>query len=114
MTTVDATVTKRKAKKRPDGDGSIRYSESKKLWIGRVMVGYRPDGKPDIREVTAKQQGECRKKLDALKRRANEGTMGDAKAGRETVAGFLLRWLDAIQGTIRPSSHYRYRVIVDN
>lgn len=31
MTTVDATTTTRKAKKRPDGDGSIRYSETKKL-----------------------------------------------------------------------------------
>src|SRR4051794_12643605 len=113
MTTVDATVTKRKAKKRPDGDGSIRYSESKKLWIGRVMVGYRPDGKPDIREVAAKQQAECRKKLDAIKTRAGDGILGDAKAGRESVATFLPRWLAAIEGTVRPSTLYRYRVNVE-
>jgi integrase len=77
------------------------------------MVGYRPDGKPDIREVTAKQQGECRKKLDAVKARAGDGTLGDAKAGRETVAAFLPRWLEAIEGTIRPSTLYRYRVNVE-
>src|SRR6185436_2615887 len=64
----------------------IRYSEAKNRWIGRVMVGYRPDGRPDIREVTAKQQGECRKKLDAIKARMSDGTLGDVKAGRETVA----------------------------
>ena len=77
---------KGRKRKRPDGDGSIRYSEAKKLWIGRVMVGYRPDGKPDVREVAAKQQGECRKKLDAIKARMSDGTLGDVKAGRETVA----------------------------
>src|SRR5262249_30279285 len=82
-TTADTTPAKRKAKKRPDGDGSIRYSEAKKLWIGRVMVGYRPDGKPDIREVAAKQQAECKQKFDALKGKMREGTLGDVKAGRE-------------------------------
>src|SRR5215212_3129871 len=99
-TTVDATPAKRKAKKRADGEGSIRWSEPKKLWIGRVMVGHRPDGKPDIREVTAKQQGECRKKLDALKAQAASGTLVDAGKGRETVAAFLTSWLDSITGTI--------------
>jgi hypothetical protein len=81
--------TKRKAKKRPDGDGSIRYSETKKLWLGRVMVGYRPDGKPDIREVAAKQQAECRRKLDGIKAKMREGTLGDVKAGRETASVYL-------------------------
>jgi len=53
-TTTEGKPAKRKAKKRADGEGSIRYSEAKKLWIGRVMVGHRPDGKPDIREVKSK------------------------------------------------------------
>jgi hypothetical protein len=49
---------KARKRKRPDGDGSNCYSEFKKVWIGRVMVGYRPDGKPDVREVAAKHQAE--------------------------------------------------------
>jgi integrase len=113
MTMRGRTEPKRRARKRADGEGSIRYSEGKKLWIGRVMVGYRPDGKPDIREVAAKQQADCRKKLDAIKTRAGDGTLGDAKAGRETVAAFLPRWLEAIEGTIRPSTLYRYGVNVE-
>lgn len=47
MTVPEQPGSKRRARKRADGEGSIRYSESKKLWIGRLMVGYRPDGKPD-------------------------------------------------------------------
>jgi integrase len=44
---------------------------------------------------------------------AGDGTLGDAKGGRETVAAFLPRWLNAIEGTLRPSTHYRYRVNVE-
>jgi hypothetical protein len=80
-----AEEKKTRKRKRPDGDGSIRYSESKKLWIGRVMVGYRPDGKPDIREVAAKQQGECRKKLDSIKAKMRDGTVVLTEQGRRFV-----------------------------
>lgn len=104
----------RKAKKRGDGEGSIRYVERRKLWMAEVMLGAKPDGSPDRRYVAAKTRKDCQAKLDALRHRATDGTLGDAKAGRETVAAFLPRWLDAIEGTIRPSTHYRYRVIVDN
>src|SRR4051794_26297751 len=65
--TAEATTGKRRARKRADGEGSIRFSETKKLWIGRVMVGYRPDGKADIREVAAKQQGECERSSASLR-----------------------------------------------
>ena len=67
--------TKRKPRKRAAGEGSIRYSESKKLWIARVMVGRRLDGKPDIREVTAKTERLCRGRLDIIKMQATNGTL---------------------------------------
>ena len=104
--------TKRRGRKRADGEGSIRQ-RSDGMWRGEVMLGYRSDGKPDRRYVYAKTQAACRRKLDELKVRASGGLLGDARAGRETVAAFLARWLDAIEGTMRPSSHYRYRVNVE-
>ena len=61
--------TKSRKGKRADGEGSLRWSETKKLWIGRVMVGYRPDGKPDIREVTAKAQKSARSDSTRSRRR---------------------------------------------
>lgn len=79
----------RKARKRADGEGTIRWNEARKLFVARIMVGYRPDGKPDIREVKSKQQGECRKKLEAIKARMADGSLRDAKSGRETVATYL-------------------------
>lgn len=108
MAATEAMAGKRKLRKRADGEGSIRYSETKGLWIGRLMVGYRLDGKPDIREVSAKAQGECRKKLDALKAKAAGGMIGDVKAGRETVAAYLDWWLTSIEGTMDASSLRRH------
>jgi hypothetical protein len=61
------------AKKRADREGTI-FKRSDGLWIGRLMVGTKLDGKPDIRQVSAKTQAACREKLDALKAQAANGT----------------------------------------
>ena len=104
---------KRRKGKRGDGEGSIRWSEKKKLWIARLMVGYRPDGKPDIREVSAKLRGECQRKLDELRQRASGGLLADAGKDRETLKGFLTGWLEAVKGTVRASTHDGYRIYVE-
>lgn len=104
--------TKRRARKRGDGEGSI-YRRADGIWIGKLMVGYRLDGKPDVRSVSSKTRAECQRKLDELRQRAAAGLVGDAAAGRETVGAFLQRWLQAIDGTVRESTHYRYRVNVE-
>jgi integrase len=99
---------KRKAGKRGHGEGSIRQLPSGK-WQARLMVGYRPDGKPDIRSETRDTQKQAIAALRDLQRRAETGHLGDSKAGRETVGAFLLRWLDAIDGTMEPWSLRRHR-----
>src|SRR5215208_3776148 len=88
--------TKRSGRKRGDGEGSIRQ-RADGMWRGEIMVGYRPDGK------------ECQEKLDNLRRRASAGMLGDAKAGRETLAAFLRTWLRSIEGTMDGQSHRRHR-----
>jgi integrase len=110
--TTNVTPATRKAKKRADGEGSIRYSESKKLWIGRVMVGRRLDGKPDVREVTAKGQRACRERLDAVKAQAITGSLPSADAAGLTVAAFLDRWLTTVKPNLRQSTHQRYERFV--
>jgi hypothetical protein len=50
-TTQDRT---RKARKRADGEGTFSQHATSGLWRGRLMVGRKVDGKPDIREVYAK------------------------------------------------------------
>jgi integrase len=100
--------TKSRKGKRADGEGTI-YRRSDGLWVARLMIGYAAQGNPDVRQVTAKTQGECRKRLDALKQRVAVGLVGDVKAGRETVAAFLGNWLKSIEGTIEPGSLRRHR-----
>jgi integrase len=100
---------KRRGRKRADGEGSIHYSEANKVWVARLMVGYLPDGKPDVRQVSAKSQKSCRAKLDVLKSRLGAGTLGDAKAGREMVDAYLDWWLTSIEGTMDAESLRRHR-----
>ena len=109
MTVTGDSKPARKARKRADGEGSIRWNKARKLFVARIMVGYRPDGKPDVREVKSKHQGECRKKLDAIKARMADGSLGDAKSGRETVAAYLDWWLTSIEGTMDTESLRRHR-----
>ena len=103
------TPKKRGPRKRANGEGSLRYSERKGLWIGRLMVGVKSNGDPDIREVSAKSQKVCRAKLDALKTQAANGTLADAAKGREMVGAFLTAWLDSITGTMEPASLARHQ-----
>src|SRR3712207_1028429 len=101
--------TKRRARKRADGEGSIRYSEKKKLWLARLMVGHRLDGRPDIREVSAKSQKECRSKLDALKGQAANGTLMSGDTAGLTVGTFLDRWLATVKPNLRERTCRLYR-----
>ena len=102
------TDTPRRGRKRGDGEGSIRR-RADGMWRGEVMVGYRPDGKPDRRYVYAKTRGECQDKLDDLRRRARSGLLADGKVGRESVGAFLDAWLLHIDGTIGAETLRRYR-----
>lgn len=59
--------------KRADEEGSIR--PYKGMWRRRLMVGYLPNGWPDVRAVYGKTQAECRKKLDEVRKRHGEGSL---------------------------------------
>jgi integrase len=99
---------KRKARKRADGEGSI-FRRSDGLWIGRLMVGMKLDGKPDVRQVSAKTQAACREKLDALKSQAANGTLASSDVAGLTVSTFLDRWLATVAPNLRVSTSTRYR-----
>lgn len=95
---------KRAAHKRADGEGTI-YRRKDGLWVGDLMVGYKPDGRPDRRTVSAKTEGECRRKLQALRQQHSQGALPKE---RDTLAGFVERWLAATAAGVRPSTHRRY------
>ena len=76
------------------------------------MVGYRPDGKPDVREVTARSQKLCRERLDAVKTQASNGTLPSADLAGLTVGRFLDRWLATVKPKLRVTTYQRYEQFV--
>ena len=42
--------------------------EKRNRWVGKIMLGYKPDGKPNRRTVYGKTRREVVDKIDALKR----------------------------------------------
>ena len=80
------------AKKRANGEGSIR-KRSDGRWEGRYTAGYHPEtGKRIIKNVLGKTQVECKAKLNA----ALESVKGIdvSRADEYTVATWLRSWYD--------------------
>ena len=74
--------------KRGHGEGSIRYDEKRRKWVGKIMLGYRPDGKPDRRTVYGDSRKEVSDKLAGLKAQYLAGTL--VNPSRLTVGEFLV------------------------
>src|SRR5439155_2061869 len=97
--------------KRGHGEGSF-HQRKDGLWRARVMVGYKLDGKPDVRTVYAKTRAECQRKLDELRNRAATGLLGGPEAERDSLAAYLGRWVQTTRDNLRPKTHKRYEEIV--
>lgn len=94
---------KRAPRKRADGEGTLSQHKTG-MWRGRIMVGYRPDGQPEVREVYGKSQEDARKKLDELRRQRDDGSLVSAEATQQTVGAFLKRWLEVAEPNLRPTT----------
>ncbi len=101
-------VPQRRARKRADGEGTISQHPTSGMWRGRLMVGRKPDGRPDVREVYAKSQAGCRRKLDEMKRRVAGGILGEGKVERDSVGVFLSGWLKGKRATVEETTWARY------
>ena len=98
---------KRRPRKHADGEGLLRQRKDG-LWEGRLMVGVKPDGKPDVRSVYGKTQEEALDRLADLRQRRRTNAVADPKAERQTVASYLEHWLAVTEGTVRASTWHRY------
>lgn len=97
--------------RRPDGASSI-YKGSDGYWHGRVTVGVRNDGRPDRRHVQAMTEAEVIRKVRALERERDSGTV--RKVGqRWTVEKWLTHWVENIAAqSVRENTLAGYRVAV--
>jgi integrase len=97
--------------RKPNGASSI-YQGGDGYWHGRVTVGVKDNGKPDRRHVQAKTEAEVIRKVRALERDRDGGTV--RKPGqRWTVEKWLTHWLENIAApAVRENTIAGYRVAV--
>jgi len=97
--------------RRPNGASSI-YKGSDGYWHGRVTVGVKDDGRPDRRHVQAMTEADVIRKVRALERERDNGTV--RKPGqRWTVEKWLVHWVENIAApVVRANTLAGYRVAV--
>ena len=71
------------------------------------MVGRNADGRRDVRKVSAKTQGECRRRLHQVQHHLSTGVLPTRAAG-DGLGAYLERWLASRKGTVRARTHLRY------
>lgn len=101
------------AKRRANGEGSIRKRKDGR-WEGRYTAGRDPQtGKPIYKNVLGKTQGEVKEKLKQI----IEDTKGldIIRAGEYTLGQWMEVWFeDYAMLKVRPSSHQTYRGYIDH
>ena len=103
----------RMAKKRANGEGSIRKRKDGR-WEGRYTAGHDPEtGKAIYKNVLGRIQAEVKEKL----KQAIEETqaLDVTKAGKYTVGEWMEVWFqDYAKIKVRPSSHQTYQGYIHN
>ena len=101
------------AKKRANGDGSIRKRKDGR-WEGRYVVGHDPvTGKMISRNVLGKTQAEVKEKLRAAIE--NSKRLDYTQTGKYTVGQWMNEWFEAYAKVkVRPSSHQTYKGYIEN
>lgn len=89
------------AKRREKGDGSIYQRASDKMYVAYARL---PSGKKKY--LYAKTRAEVSKKLKALQRQIEQGTLVTAKP--ESVEAYLRYWLDIHKGRVKASTIVSY------
>ncbi len=97
-------------RRRGKGEGSVFFDESRGtggLWVGRVLIGRKADGRPRYKEHTARTQQELIARMQA--------TAASAAAGRPvsdkpaTLSQWLDRWLaETAKPNVAPATYRSY------
>lgn len=88
------------AGRRARGTGSIFFREGKQRWVGRVVVGKKPNGRPAYRECWGRTQGEVVRKMAAA-----------VPPGPDTtVAQWAARWLKTLTSRKQTVRGYKDRL----
>lgn len=86
----------KKRKRRARGSGSIFHDPRRGVWVGRVPLGRKPNGRTHYREVSHKDQRRCVELMRELQ----------APADSVTVAEFAVRWLQTLRVRAQTADSY--------
>jgi integrase len=98
-------------KRRGQGEGSIYQRTDNGLWVATVNLGWR-GGRRVRRTYYAKTRNAAHERLTRALRELQVGV--EPSGRRESVAAHLASWLEAVEGSVRPSTFRRYRQIVEH
>ena len=102
------------AKKRANGEGSLRRKENGH-WEVQIMVGYRPDGSRDIRSFSAPTQKEAKAKMHAFLKKREAGLLkGEDTRFDEWADIWYENHQDNIKPTTQESYKYTLRILKDH
>lgn len=100
--------------KRAAGEGSLSQKKNG-IWQCQIMVGYKPDGKRDIRTFSGKTQKEAKAKRDEFLRKKEDGLL----TGRDIrFDEWSVLWFEQHKENVKPTTAegYRYtlRILTDH
>ena len=93
------------AKKRSHGEGTLSRKENGR-WEIQIMVGYKSDGKRDIRSFSGETQREAKAKRDEFLRKREAGLLTGKDLRFEEWAD---TWYENHQDNIKPTTQESYR-----
>lgn len=103
---ISKTSNKTKSTKRRNGEGSIQELENGKF-MGKIMLGRQPDGKPNRKSVYGKTQAEVLNKINELKYEYSHGIY--IEPNRTKLGEWLIFWLKTYkQKKIKPRTYDTY------
>ena len=101
------------SKKRANGEGSIFQRKSDKLWVGRVPIGYKPDGSIKMHTVYGQTQKEVKEKLEEAKGNIRNNTF--VEPHKITFEQWLDTWLNiTMKGSVKDTTWLIYESLIKN
>ncbi len=101
-----------KPKARANGEGTLFQRKSDLLWIGRLPVGYNPDGSVKYLKFSGKKQADVREKMDKAKTEVRTNTY--VEPNKITLGEWLDTWLNiTIKESVKNTTWLSYKGIIE-
>lgn len=95
------------------GQGSFKYSETKKLWRGVIEAGLDANGKRKRIEVSSRNEDEAWRKFQAKIKEVEAGKINPGTSNKTTIKKWAEEWLEVKRHKLAPSTFESYSIAVN-